>query len=89
MQPRYPADRPGHLTLGGRDKLASTRHRAQYFEMIGHRSIDHDGWRAVGPWPGPCFAEADKPFGAPITAETLTRPRCPPLGATMSPRHGS
>ena len=24
------------------------------------------------PWPGPSFAEAGKPFGAPITAETLT-----------------
>jgi len=26
----------------------------------------------VCPWPGPSFAEAGKPFGAPITAETLT-----------------
>ena len=51
---------------------APTRHRTQYFEMFGHRSIDHDGWRAVCPWPGPSFAEAGKPFGAPITAETLT-----------------
>ena len=49
-----------------------TRHRTQYFEMFGHRAIDHDGWRAVCPWPGPSFAEAGKPFGAPITAETLT-----------------
>ena len=40
--------------------------------MFGHRAIDHDGWRAVCPWPGPSFAEAGKPFGAPITAETLT-----------------
>ena len=30
----------------------------QYFEMFGHRAIDHDGWRAVCPWPGPSFAEA-------------------------------
>ena len=26
--------------------------RRQYFEMFGHRSIYHDGWRAVCPWPG-------------------------------------
>ena len=54
------------------DPAAPTRHRTQYFEMFGHRSIDHHGWRAVCPWPGPSFAEAGKPFGAPITAETLT-----------------
>jgi arylsulfatase len=51
---------------------APTRHRVQYFEMFGHRAIDHDGWRAVCPWPGPSFAEAGKPFGSLITAETLT-----------------
>src|SRR4029453_12115423 len=49
-----------------------TLHRTQYFEMFGHRAIDHDGWRAVCPWPGPSFAEAEHPFGTPITAETLT-----------------
>ena len=54
------------------DPAASTRHRTQYFEMLGHRAIDHDGWRAVCPWPGPSFAEAGQPFGAPITAEALT-----------------
>ena len=45
----------------------------QYFEMMGHRSIYHDGWRAVCPWPGPSFAEAGKGFGEPISAETLAR----------------
>ena len=40
--------------------------------MIGHRSIYHDGWRAVCPWPGPSFAEAEQPFGAPISADTLS-----------------
>ena len=40
--------------------------------MFGHRAIDHDGWRAVCPWPGPSFAEAGLPFGAAITAGTLT-----------------
>ena len=54
------------------DADAPTRHHTQYFEMFGHRAIDHDGWRAVCPWPGPSFAEAGKPFGAPISAETLT-----------------
>jgi arylsulfatase A-like enzyme len=54
------------------DADAPTRHRTQYFEMFGHRAIDHDGWRAVCPWPGPSFAEAGQPFGAAITAETLT-----------------
>jgi arylsulfatase len=53
------------------DPAAPTRHRTQYFEMFGHRAIDHDGWRAVCPWPGPSFAEAGKPFGAPISAQTL------------------
>jgi arylsulfatase len=52
---------------------APTHHHTQYFEMLGHRSIYHDGWRAVCPWPGPSFAEAGKPFGMPISAEELTR----------------
>ena len=54
------------------DPGAPTRHHTQYFEMFGHRAIDHDGWRAVCPWPGPSFTEAGKPFGAAITAGTLT-----------------
>jgi arylsulfatase len=53
------------------DAAAPTRHRTQYFEMFGHRAIDHDGWRAVCPWPGPSFTEAGLPFGSPITAEKL------------------
>jgi arylsulfatase len=44
----------------------------QYFEMLGHRSIYHDGWRAVCPWPGTSFVESGKTFGTPITAEQLT-----------------
>ena len=32
--------------------------------MFGHRSLYHDGWRAVCPWPGNSFAEAGMPFGA-------------------------
>jgi arylsulfatase len=53
------------------DATASSNHHTQYFEMLGHRSIYHDGWRAVCPWPGTSFAEAGEPFGAPIYAETL------------------
>jgi len=51
---------------------APTRHITQYFEMMGHRSIYHDGWRAVCPWPGPSFTEAGKGVGEPIPAGTLT-----------------
>jgi arylsulfatase A-like enzyme len=55
------------------DSTAETHHHTQYFEMFGHRAIDHDGWRAVCPWPGPSFTEAGKGFGEPISAETLSR----------------
>ena len=51
---------------------ASSNRRTQYFEMLGHRAIYHDGWRAVCPWPGPSFAEAGLGFGEPISAEKLT-----------------
>ena len=33
------------------DAQAPTKHLTQYFEMMGHRAIYHDGWRAVCPWP--------------------------------------
>ena len=55
------------------DSTATSRRTTQYFEMMGHRSIYHDGWRAVCPWPGPSFAEAGKGFGEPISAETLAQ----------------
>jgi arylsulfatase len=54
------------------DAEASSKHKTQYFEMLGHRSIYHDGWKAVCPWPGPSFAEAGTGFGNPISAEKLT-----------------
>jgi len=54
------------------DAKAPTRHITQYFEMMGHRSIYHDGWRAVCPWPGPSFTEAGAFFGAPIDKDKLT-----------------
>lgn len=45
------------------DAKAESRHHTQYFEMFGHRSLYHDGWRAVCPLPGPSFAEAGAGFG--------------------------
>jgi hypothetical protein len=51
-----------------------SRHVTQYYEMFGHRSIYHDGWRAVCPWPGPSYAEAaelGRKVGDPITPEIL------------------
>jgi arylsulfatase A-like enzyme len=54
------------------DPLTASQRQTQYFEMMGHRSIYHDGWRAVCPWPGPSFVEAGMPFGTPIPAEKLT-----------------
>lgn len=54
------------------DATAAGKHHTQYFEMMGHRSIYHDGWRAVCPWPGPSFTEAGAFFGKPIPADTLT-----------------
>src|SRR6476659_9790127 len=54
------------------DAEVASAHRTQYFEMMGHRSIYHDGWRAVCPWPGPSFAEAGVGFGQPISADKLT-----------------
>jgi arylsulfatase len=54
------------------DAQAPSKHITQYFEMMGHRSIYHDGWRAVCPWPGTSFAESGRPFGTPIPAATLT-----------------
>ena len=53
-------------------KAAPSRHITQYFEMMGHRSIYHDGWRAVCPWPGTSFKEAGAFFGAPIDKDKLT-----------------
>jgi arylsulfatase len=55
------------------EAAASGQHTTQYFEMLGHRSIYHDGWRAVCPWPGTSFTESGRTFGTPITAEMLTQ----------------
>ncbi len=42
------------------DEKAPDKHITQYFEMLGHRSIYHDGWRAVCPWPGTSFKESGR-----------------------------
>jgi arylsulfatase len=54
------------------DAKALGKHITQYFEMFGHRSLYHDGWRAVCPWPGTSFVEAGLEFGAPISSDKLT-----------------
>lgn len=54
------------------DGKARGKHITQYFEMFGHRSLYHDGWRAVCPWPGTSFTESGLGFGAPIDAAKLT-----------------
>jgi arylsulfatase A-like enzyme len=56
------------------DTAAESKHHTQYFEMFGHRSIYHEGWKAVCPFPGPSFAEAaekERYFGMPLTTELL------------------
>jgi arylsulfatase A-like enzyme len=45
------------------DAKVESKHKTQYFEMFAHRSIYHDGWRAVCPFPGPSFKEAKTFFG--------------------------
>ena len=52
---------------------AETHHKTQYFEMFGHRSIYHDGWRAVCPLPGPSFTEAKAAFGQIVLTEDKLR----------------
>jgi arylsulfatase len=54
------------------DAKAPGKHITQYFEMFGHRSLYHDGWRAVCPWPGTSFTESGLTFGAPISFDKLT-----------------
>ena len=55
------------------DTKAEALHVTQYFEMFGHRSLYHDGWRAVCPWPGISFTKAANKFGDPITYDGLTK----------------
>ena len=54
------------------DAKAAALHKTQYFEMFGHRSLYHEGWRAVCPWPGTSFTESGRQFGAPMDHDKLT-----------------
>ena len=56
-----------------KDAEQPSEHRTQYFEMLGHRSIFHDGWRAVCPWPGPSFKEGVKVWPAEMLAADLEK----------------
>ena len=40
------------------DRGVPSGHDVQYYEMMGHRAIHADGWRAVCPWPAPSAKEA-------------------------------
>jgi arylsulfatase len=56
------------------DPDANSAHTTQYFEMFGHRAIDHEGWRAVCPWPGVDFTTAatkGRQFGSVIGPDEL------------------
>ena len=58
------------------DPEAPSLHTTQYFEMFGHRSIYHDGWKAVCPYPGPSLAEGAErghPFGTYVTEAILDK----------------
>jgi arylsulfatase len=55
------------------DAKAETLHHTQYFEMMGHRAVYHDGWRAVCPVPGPSFTEAGMGFGEMVITEDKLR----------------
>ena len=57
-----------------RDATAPDVHTTQYFEVLGSRSIYHDGWRAECGWPGPNYktgAEHGHKVGDPIHAKDI------------------
>jgi arylsulfatase len=56
------------------DADAPSRHTTQLFEMFAHRSIYHEGWKAVCPYPGRSLAEAVEkghPFGTALSEAIL------------------
>ena len=59
--------------MSSRTLKAESRHKTQYFEMFAHRSIYHDGWRAVCPLPGTSFKESGSFFGAITLTEDMLR----------------
>jgi arylsulfatase A-like enzyme len=58
------------------DAGTPSAHLVQMSEMLGHRAIYRDGWKAICPYPGPSLAEGIErghPFGTPITEELLDK----------------
>ncbi|WP_406656467.1 arylsulfatase [Methanolobus sp. ZRKC2] len=57
------------------DGKIESKRKTQYFEMFAHRSIYHNSWRAVCPYPGPSFKEAEDEtgykFGEQLSEEML------------------
>jgi hypothetical protein len=57
-----------------KDATAPDVHTTQYFEVLGSRSMYHDGWRAECGWPGPNYATGAKrghKVGDPIHADDI------------------
>ena len=55
------------------DQAAPSRHTVQYYEILGHRALHHDGWRAVCPWPGTSWKEGGRGWSAELLAKDLDR----------------
>jgi arylsulfatase A-like enzyme len=65
---------------------APTNHHTQYIEMFAHRSLYHDGWHAVCPFPGTSFAEAGVSFGMLELIETNCVSWMQPAGSSITLR---
>ena len=57
----------GHLL----DREKPSDHRLQYYEILGHRALYLDGWRAVCPWPGTSWKEGGRGWSAEMLAADL------------------
>ena len=80
---RFRASASRHTLNEGAVQTTATH--TQYFEMLGHRAIDHDGWRAVCSWPGPVVHRgAASRFGQPITRREALGARCARLGSSTT-----
>ncbi|MES2482543.1 MAG: arylsulfatase [Pseudomonadota bacterium] len=55
------------------DPAEPSLHTLQYYEILGHRSLYMDGWRAVCPWPGPSWTEGGRGWPAEMLASDLDR----------------
>ena len=56
-----------------KDPASPAPSRVQYFEIMGHRALYHNGWRAVCAWPGPSWKEAGRPWPSDLLAADLER----------------